>query len=207
MCIRATGPLDIFCPIRISLCSSVYWCVPSYLLHLTNNIFLMANKQVVPELKKIDFSQKSFKANGTEYFIETSISFNRFKMFQKLQIEAGYGVGFYDLFESLKKIYELCNDKKFADIAVLTHNTLRGIKDIDERPNSALQLAALFINSKEEDRKVITDDIVNKKIADWEAEGLDITPFFQFAISSIKNFWQAYSEISQSTLETMVKSK
>ncbi|MES2395675.1 MAG: hypothetical protein V4549_06715 [Bacteroidota bacterium] len=167
----------------------------------------MATKQEVQELKKIDLKAGSFKANKVEYFIETSISFSRFKMFQKLQIEAGYGIGFYELFESLKKIYDLCNDKKFADIAVLTHNTLRGIKDIDERPNAALQLCALFMNTKDEDRKIINDDIVNKKIADWEAEGLDIMPFFQVATSSMKNFWQAYGEISLSSLEAMTKNK
>lgn len=167
----------------------------------------MGNKQDVQELKKVDFSQKSFKANGNEYFIETSVSFARFRMFEKLQIEAGYGVGFYDLFESMKKIYELCNDKRFADIAVITYNTMTGIKGIDERPNAVLQLCALFINKKGEDRKVITDQMVNEKIADWEAEGFDILPFFQFAKSSIKNFWQAYEEISLNTLETIKKSK
>lgn len=166
----------------------------------------MDTKQDLQKLKIIDFSkQSSFKANGVEYYIESSLSFSRFRMYKKLQIEAGYGVGFYEMFETLKRGYELCNDKKFADIAVLLHNTMKGIKDIDEREDVVLQLSCLFINEKDEDRKVINDDMVNKKIADWEAEGLDIMPFFQFAISSIKNFWQAYKEISLNISEIKQK--
>lgn len=163
----------------------------------------MPDKQVVSNksLKVIDINSKEFVANGKTYYIESSLSFKRFLMYQKLQIECGYEVGFYGLYEKIKKIYELCDKMKFAEIAVLTHNIISGIAKVDERKIPALQLCALFINEKNEDRHIINDDIVDRKIADWEAEKLDILPFFQLAAISMKGFMDAYKEITQTTLE------
>lgn len=157
---------------------------------------------MVSQLKILDLKAKSFTANGTEYFIEGSLSFNRFLMFQTLEIEAGYQAGFYKVFEALKKIYEYCNGMKFADIAVLSHNTMAGIKQIEDRKIPFLSICALFINSKDEDRRIINDAIIDKKIADWEAEGMDIVPFLKLAANFIPNFLTAYEEVSQTFSET-----
>ncbi len=141
----------------------------------------MENKQ----LKTIDLKEKSFTANGKVYYIETGISFDRYLMYQKLQIEVGYAIGFSGLYDKMKEVYSLCNDRKFADIAVLANNVINGIKQISSRKIPALSLCALFINTADEDRGVITDDMVDAKISDWEAEGLDITPFFSLAIACV----------------------
>lgn len=159
------------------------------------------------ELKVIDLKAKSFRANGTEYFIETGLSFERFRMYQKLQIECGYEVGFAGMFKHIKEIYDLCNGMKFADIAVKTSNIMHGIAKVEERKIPILSLCALFINSKDEDRTIINDDIVDKKIADWEAEGLDITPFFHLALGSIQDFSKAWEEVSQTISEKGLEAK
>jgi hypothetical protein len=153
------------------------------------------------ELKVIDIKEKKFTANGTDYFIESGLSFERFRMYQKLQIECGYEVGFEGMFNRIKQIYDLCNAMKFADIAVLTSNILQGVVKVEERKIPVLSMCALFINTKDEDRKTINDDVVDKKIADWEAEGLDITPFFQLALSSMANFSKAWEEVTRNILE------
>jgi len=146
-------------------------------------------------LKILDLNNTEFEANGVKYYIEKHLSFERFLMYKKLELQVGYEVGFYGIFQTLKKIYELCNDKKFADIAVLTHNTMQGITKIDERRIPVLDLAALFINEKDEDRKVINDDMIAKKIDNWQAEGLSIMPFFQLSTAFIKDFQKVYNEI------------
>lgn len=163
----------------------------------------MPTEQAIPvnSLKQIDLNKKEFIANGKTYLIESSISFERFLWYQKLEIECGYQVGFYGLYENIKKIYELCNGMKFADIAVLCHNTMSGIKMVDSRKIPFLQMCTLFINTAEEDRTKVSDDIVDRKIADWEAEGLDILPFFQLGASSIKNFSIVYKELTQAISE------
>lgn len=164
----------------------------------------MDNKQGLSEgnLKIIDLTKTEFEANGVKYYIEKHLSFERFLMYKKLELQVGYEVGFYGIFQALKKIYDLCNDKKFADIAVLTHNTLQGIAKVDERRISVLDLAALFINEKDEDRKVITDDMIAKKISDWEEEGLSIIPFFQLSTGFIEGFQKSYNAVILSSLGT-----
>lgn len=78
---------------------------------------------------------------------------------------------------------------------------MNGIKTVDNRRVPMLELVCLFINSKDEDRKVINDDMIQLKLSDWEAEGLDMMPFFQLAVSSIKNFSSVYTEFTQNILE------
>jgi hypothetical protein len=146
-------------------------------------------------VKTFDVNSKEFKANGKTYYIESHISIDRYLMYRKLEIQAGYDVGFYGMYETLKKCYDLCNQQKFADIAVLVNNTINGIVNVDKRRIPVLDMAALFINEKDEDRGVINDEIIERKITDWQAEGLSITPFFQLSTSFIKNFQKIYTEI------------
>lgn len=153
------------------------------------------------ELKQIDLTAKSFKANGKEYFIESGLSFERYRMYQMLQIECGYDVSFSGFFDKLKQGVELLNKLKLVEGSAILYNMLQGISRIEERKVPVLNMCALFINEANENRKVITNDMVDKKIADWEAEGLDIRPFFQLAVSSMANFVNAWKEVSQSILE------
>lgn len=161
----------------------------------------MDNKQGGGPLKQIDLNKKNFKANGKEYLIESSLSFERFLMYQKLQIEVAYEPGFYGVQKALEKGFEFCNKGNIADVAVILHNTIAGIKTVDQRTVPMLNMACLFVNEKNEDRRIINDDMISVKIADWNAEGLDMMPFFQLATSSIKNFSSVYTEFIQSISE------
>lgn len=151
------------------------------------------------ELKKPDEKELSFNANGKKYTIEQSISFERYKLYQKLQIECGYDVSFYGMFEALQKLYALQNEGKLADAAVLTHNLMSGISNIDKRQVPVLEMCALFINTETEDRKIITQEIVDAKIKDWQEEGIAVDYFFTIATATMQNFTKACNEVSQSS--------
>lgn len=158
------------------------------------------------ELRVIDFSkEKSFKANGKEYFVESGLSFDRFLMYQMLQVDCGYGVSFSMFFDGLKKSFDLLNKLKLAEAAVQISNLMAGIAQVEERKIPVLQMCALFINTKDEDRRIITNDMVDAKIRDWTEEGLDIRPFFPLALSSIQNFSNAWQEISRNISGTPSK--
>jgi len=168
----------------------------------------MATKQ--PEkntgaLKELDLTQKKFTANGKTYHIRKSMSFDRYRMYEKLQIEVGYGANFKQIYDNVKAAYDLVNKSEFANTAVKLHNILAGIKTIESRQIPALRICALFINADGEDEKVITEEMIDEKIADWEAEGYDIFPFFQLAINSIPDFSLAYKVLSQIHSQTEVK--
>lgn len=181
------------------------------LFYFTFNFNYMAvTKDHGKVLKTINIKDKSFTANGVEYFIEMGgISMARFIEYEKLQVELGYGVTFIQLYEAIKESYELTNKQRFADLAVKLYNILQGIKTFEERRTPAFELCALFINTKDEDRGTITKDRIENKLKDWEAEGLDSIPFFQLAVSSLQNFSTAYNVAIQiaSELEKLGKKK
>lgn len=163
----------------------------------------MAIKQPEKEnrqLKVLDITKPTFPANGKIYKIRKSMSFERHRMYEKLQLEVGYGATFIQLYEHVKEIFELCNKMEFAQIAVKSHNILTGIKNVESRQVPVLKLCALFINAEGEDEQVITEEMIDEKIADWEAEGYDILPFFQLAINSIPGFSLAFKILSQTSL-------
>ncbi len=152
------------------------------------------------EIKKIDFTKGSFHANGKEYFIETKISTRRWIQWRRLQAEVGYGVQFDTIFENLHKAYGLLNQTKFADASVILYNIMHGIKKVmDDEIPEVINMCALFMNTKDEDRRTITEAQVREKLNDWQEEGIDMNSFFAFAINSIPGYIESYKQITPST--------
>jgi len=58
--------------------------------------------------------------------------------------------------------YEHLNKQKFADSAVIIHNLLSNVAKVEEssRIHPALKMAALFINTKEEDTTVYNEEVI-----------------------------------------------
>jgi len=154
------------------------------------------------EIKKIDFTKGSFLANGKEYFIETKISTRRWISWRQLQAEVGFGVQFDTIFANIKKAYELLNqrDQKPMDAGVILYNILHGIKKVmDDEVPEVISMCALFMNTKDEDRRTITEAQVREKLNDWQEEGIDMNSFFAFAINSIPGYIESYKQITPST--------
>jgi len=149
------------------------------------------------ELKRIDFTAGVFEANGTTYRIEGALTIERYAELQILEKELGYGLTFKGMYEKLEKLYQLINKQKFADSAVLVNDMMRGIVKVQEREPTVLKICALFINSDDEDRTAFTSDMVNKKIADWKAEGIDMRDFFTVASSSVSGFLEVYRTVTR----------
>ena len=151
------------------------------------------------ELKTIDFNKKEFIANGQKYIISDKISIRRYAEYQKLMPRLTYGLGFDEIFKSLKNAYAHLNKQNFADSAVIIHNIMNGISNVEEssRIHPALKMAALFVNREGEDTKVYDEELMTKKIEDWTEEGYNVSDFFTLSLSSINGFREAYSESIQ----------
>ena len=153
---------------------------------------------MVKKLKNLNFSENSFVANGKTYFIETGLSFARWKEFEKLEVHVGYGITFEQMFENDKKIWDALNKANFGEAAVLVHNRMNGIKQkLEARVHPALLLCSLFINLEDEDRVKYDPVKAEKKIEDWGNEGYDFKDFFQLAVNLVQGFIPACKEISQ----------
>lgn len=157
------------------------------------------------ELKKINFEDKKFTANGNVYYIEQSLTQDRWKEWRKLQVELAYDMTYDILFEKLKLAYTHLNKPhpEPADCAVILHNIMYGLKGAmeEKRTPLVLQLCSLFMNTADEDRTVITEQMIDKKTEDWRIEGIDMNSFFLFALNSIPNFIPSYNSIIQSILQ------
>ncbi len=155
------------------------------------------------ELKKIDLTKKSFIANGVEYFIESEISIQRavYAEAAKIELETGMNVGKQT--EEWKKVYDTCNENKFADVAVTAYNNLRSFKNFYEDHSPVLRLCACYINYKDEDRRYISDDLINKKVNDWIEEGFSISGFFLLSLSILKDEVKSCVSATQGILEAI----
>lgn len=160
------------------------------------------------EVQSVDLKPGStFMANGKKYYVSEKISIARFKEYEKLEPLLTYGVGFKEIFDGLKKNYQALNEKRFADAAVITHNIMTGIKDIenDKRVHPALLMAALVINREDENPKIFDRQIQEDKIKDWTEEGLNIIDFFTLSLTSIRGFRETYLEFIRQQAKDIVE--
>lgn len=155
----------------------------------------------VTELKSVAEADLKFTANGKTYLLESKISIARKIICDQLIIEVTGGGTMGENFNDWKKVYELANATKFADIAVLAYNRMEGVKKWQDRHDPVLALCALFINEANEDRRTLSQDQIKAKIADWEAEGIEYAFFFGMASGLLKNLTKSWSDISPITSE------
>lgn len=157
--------------------------------------------------KELDlFKDKTFTANGHKYTVSSGISLNRYREYEKLEPRLTFGLSFDDIYKLLNKLYELLNKQKFADCAIIAHNLMSGIKDIENenREHPALLMAALIINRDGEDIGIYDEKTQLQKIEDWRKEGYNALPFFTFALSSIQGFGEEYKKFIE---EEKIKNK
>ena len=146
-------------------------------------------------LKTLDLNQRSFVANGKTYYIETGLSIMRFHEYQIYEKEAGFGMSFKSMVDELKGAYLDLNKMKAADASVKLHNLLTGVTKTAEKRFVLLKICALFMNTAEEDRTTITEDMINQKLEDWGE--YDINGFFLHALSTVDGFFKIYNEMRQ----------
>lgn len=147
------------------------------------------------KLKKIDFAEGKFEANGKTYFIEETISVARYKYYIMFQTEAGYGCTFTQMMENWEKVYELANKMRFADVAVIANEMKNAIGGFGTRKHPAIAICALFCNTENEDRKTISEQLLNEKLNDWEEAGIDVYSFFVLAGTLVNGLATAWNDL------------
>lgn len=151
------------------------------------------------QAKRIDLTKTSFVANGTEYFVQSTLTIARFCEFQILEKELAFSMSFQNVFKEINEACEMMNEVRFVDVAVKLDNLRRGIAKLEEKEPTALKICTLFINTADEDPSIWNNDLMTKKIEDWKAEGIAIQDFFQFALTSVGGFISIYKKMSEVT--------
>lgn len=152
------------------------------------------------ELRTIDFKEKKFTCGGRTFYVQDSLSFNRFRELQRISIEFGFSTTFVELFKEIQKAYDLVQtNKNWGDLAVTLYNLLHGVAAIENKDAAALRLCALFLNEKDEDITVYDEAKMKDKIECWSKE-LDVSPFFHWAASLVEGWMPAYNITIRNTL-------
>jgi len=176
---------------------------PCSFIHHNSNICHMPidpvseSAQQSNQLKELPYNQKVFQAAGHTYYVEDKLSIHRYRLFQRMEIELGFGMKFSELANKIQKAYDLANQSKLGDVAVLLHSVIEGSVFIAEKEITALYVATLFINRADEDRKGWTPTLAKEKLKDWEDEGIEVNFFLVTALSKVGNFAETLKEISQ----------
>ena len=161
------------------------------------------------ELKTITKDTKEFNANGNKYIVLDKISTIRYKEYEKLLPKLTFGLTFQEIFNSLNKAFTYLNkpQPEPANAAIIIHNTMNGIKSIDDsnRIHPALMMAALVIVRENEDVKVYDEKLMIDKISDWQKEGIDMMSFFALSLSSIQGFRETLIKYTQENLSEIKK--
>ena len=151
-------------------------------------------------LREIDFKEKQFECGGRTFYVQDSLSFNRYRELQRLSIEFGFSTTFVDLFKNIKTAWDFTNALKFGDAAVTLHNIMMGIKTLEDKDDAALRMCALFIDEEGEDPTVYDEGKMREKIDCWNKE-CSVTPFFQLATNTVPSWTKAFRLVSQSGLK------
>jgi hypothetical protein len=149
-------------------------------------------------LRTINFDDKHFECDGRKFYVRDSLSFNRYKELQKLNLEFGYSANFAETFKQIRTAWDHLNNLKLAEAAVVLHNVMYGVVSLDEKDDPALRMCALFIDEDGEDPTVYDEGKMREKIECWSKE-LDVSPFFQLAASLCPGWIPAYKVVIQNT--------
>jgi len=151
-------------------------------------------------LKIIDLKSKKFTCDGRTFYVQDSLSFNRYRELQRISIEFGYSTTFVELFKEIQKCYDFVQtNKNWGDLAVTLYNILNGVATIGQKDAPALRLCALFINEADEDVAAFDEAKMQAKIDCWAKE-LDVSPFFHLAVNLVGGWMPAYKLTTQSIL-------
>lgn len=155
---------------------------------------------VLSKLKRIHFADKHFVANGKIYYIEDIVAPRRWAQLLRYEVELGFGQTFENIYKAANKGFNSINDGRMADAAVGYHNIIHMCKNgLEERVPAALRMCAVCMNTADEDRKILTDQMIKIKMDDWAEEGIAIVDFFDFAANTIPGYINVYKNISLAT--------
>lgn len=156
------------------------------------------------DLRTINFDDKHFECGGRKFTFKDVPSFMRYKEMQKICLEFGYSATFYDTYNNIKEAWDLLNQTKLAEAAVVLYNIMHGIVNLEDKYHPAFRLCALFINEDGEDITDFDEGKMADKIECWSKE-LNPIPFFHLASSLINDWMPIYNEVTQSGLPKTVK--
>jgi hypothetical protein len=144
------------------------------------------------ELKKLSPDTVQIPANGKIYILETDgLSIERFWAYQKYELECGFDIGYSGIYGALNSAIADLQKPMLVDAGVTLVNARDGMKKtMTDKYIPSVNLCSLFLNTKDEDRRWINDEMLAAKQKDFEEEGIASDFFLVLAKKLIRNYRQ-----------------
>lgn len=154
------------------------------------------------ELKQLDDNATSFIAMEVTYYVRTDLSIERFRLFEKYQLEFGYGRTFKEILDLHVKAVDFANRGKGLEAWNIIFNLMEGIKkNLDKSIHPAMLICALFLVTEDEDLTKWDENMGAQKIKNWNDEGYDVNSFFRLAANLVNGYIETLEGIFQNTSE------
>lgn len=155
-------------------------------------------------MKNIKIEDGAFEADGRKFFINETLTIDRFIEYERLQNSMGFNMSFKQIFDNIKEAYTLINGNKLVDGGIKLHNLMNGIaQKLEGKLHPALEICALFIIEEGEDVTKYDEATIKSKIDAWRKEGYSMQDFFTLAVSLVEGFTESYKDFTEGISKTV----
>lgn len=137
----------------------------------------------IPELKKIDFDKGWFDAGGKRYYIQSNLSFERYKKYIEFQHKLAFGATVEQHITFVNYVVSVLSGPltgmalhKVLENAMNVQNAYKNF--VADKMDPVFEFLTLFINRADEDVTVWDERIAKEKVNDWSTAGYDPHDFF-----------------------------
>lgn len=162
----------------------------------------------IHKVKNLDLKEREFTANGNKYYILGEVTMERYQKMQELQIELGFAASYKEIYDGLGEIEQMLNEVRFVDAAVTINNLRRKTAGLEKRHHEIQKYCACFIVRDDEKITEFSEKVMDEKIADWNAEGINPDSFFALAVNTVRGLrdnWLSYIQDISSPTPTQSK--
>lgn len=154
---------------------------------------------------ELDPNTNSFEAAGYTYHIERSgtLTVERSIWLERFGTYSLLGRDGMSFIKEVRRAYDLNNQSKPGDVAVVLDNVLKAAADLMAKESPLLYVCTLFINRTDEDRGEYNLELAKQKIEDFKKSRISADFFLALALSylsvtgnQLSTLMQTYSVLS-----------
>lgn len=142
-----------------------------------------------------------FAANGKRYRVSDTFAIGRLdtvSLFEEEFVQGSAQAGCHGV---MRQAMDLINDYKPGEAWAMLYNKIEADQRNSRMMHFALRSCTAYINAEGEDPRYLTEEMIAGKLHDWSEEGLDVRPFFAFAVTVSAQLTDVYRSDMEAILE------
>jgi len=149
-----------------------------------------------PQLVTPPLDANSFEAGGIVYTATASLSTERYKVFQKRQVELGFNGTFREICKVHDEMWADHNANRPAAACQKLGNLRDGITYAGHGRIHGMEVCELFFNAPDENPIIYDKNVMEAKRAAWGAAGITVDFFFLQAALRVSGFYERFTQSS-----------